>query len=454
MTRHCVDNSMIDYIMNSYVGATTTISCGPNKIPGVDLLRGVKQGDPLSPILFNLVLDELFALLPDWIGAKIDNVFVNALAFADDIVLLAETVNGMKSLLTIMENFFDKRSMRVNAGKCFSMQFLLGKKGRQTVVARESAFNIGGTSLATCGYDKAFKYLGIKYDPRGKMKPTLDSYKAMLNRVAKAPLKPQQKLVLLRDNVMPKFLHELVLGRVTKGLLESFDQHTRSTIRSVLRLPGDTPVHFFHAPIAAGGLAVTMLSESVPRYILRRIRNLTKSTDPAVCDLFQAESTRNLEQKCLRMIGMNTVNEALCYTMRQKTGNLYNTIDGRSLQEFPKNHGGQGWLTYAPKHITGKNYSNRIRLRIGKLPTLENCNRGREADKKCRKCKQYNESVTHILSRCHHNHFSRIQRHNFVAKLFVKACETAGCRVLWEEHILVNGNVYKPDLLIIKNDKV
>jgi len=55
----------------------------------------------------------------------------------------------------------------------------------------------------------------------------------MLSRVVKKPLKPQQKVVLLRDNILPKFTHELVLGRIimVASSLTSCEETTETSIK-------------------------------------------------------------------------------------------------------------------------------------------------------------------------------------------------------------------------------
>ena len=64
--------------------------------------NGVKQGGVLSPILFTLYLDVLMDMLKSsGFGCYVGNVFVGALEYADDIVLLAPSRFALGKLLIL-----------------------------------------------------------------------------------------------------------------------------------------------------------------------------------------------------------------------------------------------------------------------------------------------------------------------------------------------------------------
>ena len=70
------------------------------------VVNGVKQGGVISPILFCLYMDELLARLRDaGFGCYVSCWFVGALAYADDLVLLAPSATAMRRLLSVCDSF-------------------------------------------------------------------------------------------------------------------------------------------------------------------------------------------------------------------------------------------------------------------------------------------------------------------------------------------------------------
>ena len=57
-----------------------------------------------------------------------------------------------------------------------------------------------------------------------------------MEQTTKAPLKPQQRLFVLRTNILPALLHQLVLAEYTEGYLDSLDLMVRSKVRLWLKL--------------------------------------------------------------------------------------------------------------------------------------------------------------------------------------------------------------------------
>jgi hypothetical protein len=80
--------------------------------------NGVKQGGVLSPVLFCIYIDRLLIQLAHaGVGCYIGSHFVSALAYADDIVLVAPTPLALRKLLLICDKFAVANNMCFNAAK-------------------------------------------------------------------------------------------------------------------------------------------------------------------------------------------------------------------------------------------------------------------------------------------------------------------------------------------------
>ena len=78
----------ISFLKELCRGNSTQLSSDESRI---NITRGVLQGNPLSTILFNLILDEACAVFKEYVGANFNGVRTDILIFADDTVLFGET---------------------------------------------------------------------------------------------------------------------------------------------------------------------------------------------------------------------------------------------------------------------------------------------------------------------------------------------------------------------------
>ena len=128
-----------------------------------NLARGVRQGGILSPYLFKLyVRDLLKVVVKSCIGCNIAGWFINILAYADDMVLLAPSWRGLQCLLDIIDKAAVDIDMSFNTKKTVCMIFNPHVK-HKLISDSFPQFHLAGCKLS---FVPNFKYLGHIIDNR------------------------------------------------------------------------------------------------------------------------------------------------------------------------------------------------------------------------------------------------------------------------------------------------
>jgi len=105
-------------LFNMYTNSNARVSWNGVFSHSFKVENGVKQGGIASPVLLCVYLDELLQRLHEsGVGCYTGSVFVGALAYADDVALLAPTPSAMRRLLKICDSFGTEFSVAFNASK-------------------------------------------------------------------------------------------------------------------------------------------------------------------------------------------------------------------------------------------------------------------------------------------------------------------------------------------------
>lgn len=154
---------LVDYIMRVYQNSYTTLACDDWTSERCHPTIGVKQGDPLLPILFNMVIDRLALKLPNDIGARIGDFKINAAAFADDMVFLASSRIGLQRLIDIAYPSLHQMGLSINSAKSHTISFTTIPKTKKCVVNASIKFSCGGDEMPALTRSMEWKYLGISF---------------------------------------------------------------------------------------------------------------------------------------------------------------------------------------------------------------------------------------------------------------------------------------------------
>ena len=93
--------------------------------------NGVKQGGVLSPILFAIYMytDRLLKRLEETgVGCRMGNRFTGALAYADDITLLAPCKSALSILVSVCETYASEFDILFNGSKSKLLFFIFSKE--------------------------------------------------------------------------------------------------------------------------------------------------------------------------------------------------------------------------------------------------------------------------------------------------------------------------------------
>ena len=157
-----IGDSMYNLIKTMYTSekANLSIKVGNKLTSKFKSLVGVKQGDPLSPTLFKIYINDILNYFDASCSpVNISGTPTNCLLYADDLIFLSESKEGLQNCMKKLANFCKDWGLEVNTTKTKSLIFSSSGKREHIEI------DFSGSAIENV---LQYKYLGIMFSSSGK----------------------------------------------------------------------------------------------------------------------------------------------------------------------------------------------------------------------------------------------------------------------------------------------
>ena len=415
-------------VNDMYDGASTTI--GPLT---AHVKRGIKQGDPLGSVLFNLVVDELIEDITSLrLGPRDSLVPEGIIAYADDTVIITESLTDTKLLLAKLEKTAASVGLKIKPAKCNFINWERVPKQKKTIVTEKEQIHLNNGTIKHLKTSETFKYLGAHISIHGIAKvASIGQFKQILEHLLKAPLKPQQRLFFIRTYLIPSYQHTLALMKTTKTELMCFDRCLRHYVRKMLKMPKDVHNAILHSSIRQGGLGIPSI--------------VTRSSVLVNTRTARAKASIHCEEPTPKRMNITSKKDEDKYWSVQ----LANSTDGKHLSLQNQTINTNQWISEPTKLMTGANYIRCLKIRTNSVMTKTRQARMYRTKKPtCSAGCKAQESLCHIVQKCARNWSQRNSRHDRLCRFIANKLQEKNVKVEQEKAFNCNHVGLKPDLLI------
>jgi hypothetical protein len=229
---------IVDYVCSSLWGSQSRVRTRDGPTEAFDVLSCVRQGDPLAPLVFILVLDVLHCGLEeicsrDGHGVELaSGPCLASMGYADDTAIVADTDKGIRALHEWVRSFFGAHAFKINAKKT---KFVSSVDPAQV----RCLPGVDGTShIAALPSDFTFRYLGVLLNMECTWKEELARLEKLMwfvrGRILQFRIPLAPAVDAINTFLVPKMEVGLGLIPLTRKVIKGLDNWTNTLVDAAL----------------------------------------------------------------------------------------------------------------------------------------------------------------------------------------------------------------------------
>ena len=296
-----VPEEALSILMDIYEGSTFTIQTAEGATNDIPQARGVKQGCPLSPLIFNLTIEGLIRGIQSSDARRYsftESLEVKCLAYADDLAIAASSEEDVEAMLARLEEFTRWAHMDFNVAKCASLSTTY-RRGKRVVLERQ--FHLGGQAIPAMEWEDRYKHLGVLLGPNPDscLDKLAADFRQDTQRLFESGLADWMKIEAFKEFVVPKLDYAIRSTLAHKNWAVKLDKYVRKTVKQALGLPSRSCDAIFYVPTAKGGLGLRSIADELGNLLITQATKMLTSPDPLVRGI----ATHSLDCTILKRYG-------------------------------------------------------------------------------------------------------------------------------------------------------
>ena len=222
-----------------YEDGKASVQVGGRESEWFGVHKGVRQGCTLSPWLFNVFVDKVTReARKEFVReVKLSTGEVGVLLFADDMVVMAESEEGLQSNLQALSDAMGRWDLKVNWGKTKVMMVARKRGGCEVRIGNQVIEQV-----------EEMKYLGVMISSDGRMEKEVEARIGSATRtiggmseavLRRKELSKSTKLKVVNATMMPSLLYGCEVWSLTKqqqGKVQATQMSVLRRIQGVSRL--------------------------------------------------------------------------------------------------------------------------------------------------------------------------------------------------------------------------